>query len=156
MSAFVIYAVVLTLIYVLYYTVMLTREMYAAKGQASDTTETFEVGDMDGQISSVSVNETKDGFYLGEEMPVDEDNTAESEELTEVADDNVTIIEPESMTNPSEPTMAEQHAEAVEDGMEDIQPEFSDGFEPDEFDTILLNPANTVPVIITTEVRDEL
>lgn len=150
MSAFIIYAIVLTLAYIIYYSAMITKDSYARKGQISDTTETFDVGDMNDRIESVTVNESKHGFYLGDEN--DEDN-ANEEELPDVtADGHGTTCESE----PSVPSQAEQHAESAEAMMEEIEPEYSDSFEPDEFDMVLLNPANTVPVIITTDTRDEL
>lgn len=148
MSAFIIYAIVLTLAYIIYYSAMITKDAYARKDQTSDISETFDVGDMNGRIESVTVNESKHGFYLGDEI-------ADEEELTDVtADDQETIDESDSESDA--PSQAEQHAESAEAMMEEIDPEFSDYFEPDEFDLVLLNPANTVPVIITTDTRDEL
>jgi len=153
MSAFIIYAIILTLAYIIYYSAMITRDSYATKGQTSDTTETFEVSDMNGQIESVEVNESDHGFYIGDEISEDED-TVGKEDITNVEDEDRFI--PETETEQSAPSPAEQHAETVEARMEDIQPEFTDEFEPDEFDMILLNPSNTVPVIITTDTRDKL
>lgn len=148
MSAFIIYAIVLTLAYIIYYSAMITKDAYARKDQISDTSETFDVGDMNGHIESVTVNESKHGFYLGDEI-------ADEEELTDVtADDQEATGESDSESDA--PSQAEQHAESAEAMMEEIDPEFSDSFEPDEFDLVLLNPANTVPVIITTDTRDEL
>lgn len=154
MSAFIIYAIVLTLAYIIYYSAMITKDAYARKDQPSDTSETFDVGDMNDNIESVTVNESKHGFYLGDENAEEEDNTGE-EVLTDMPADDQEAID-ESETRPDTPTQAEQHAESAEAMMEEIDPEFSDSFEPDEFDLVLLNPANTVPVIITTDIRDEL
>lgn len=153
MSAFLIYAIVLTLVYIIYYSAMITKETYGAKGQTNDTTETFEFGDMSEQIESVDVNESEHGFYIGDEAPETEDNVC-NEEIINVEDDH--SIQPETETIQEGPSEAELHAQATEAKMEDIQPEYSDEFEPDEFDMILLNPLNTVPVIITTDTRDEL
>lgn len=148
MSAFIIYAIVLTLAYIIYYSAMITKDAYARKDQTSDTSETFDVGDMNGRIESVTVNESKHGFYLGDEI-------ANEEELTDVTADEQEATG-ESDSESDAPSQAEQHAESAEAMMEEIDPEFSDSFEPDEFDLVLLNPANTVPVIITTDTRDEL
>lgn len=153
MSAFLIYAIVLTLVYIIYYSAMITKDTYAAKGQTSDTSETFEFSDMNSQIESVDVNESEHGFYIGDEAPDYEDNVSQ-EEINNVEDEHGIL--PETETSQVGPSQAELHAKAAEAGMEDIQPEYSDEFEPDEFDTILLNPLNTVPVIITTDTRDEL
>ena len=154
MSAFIIYAIVLTLAYIIYYSAMITKETYAAKGQVSDSSETFDVGDMNDHIESVSVHESKHGFYLGDSEAEEEDKITEEVITDVVGDDNEG--DKESETKDSTPSLAEQHAESAEAQMEDILPEFSDEFEPDEFDAVLLNPANTVPVIITTDTRDEL
>ena len=153
MSAFLIYAIVLTLVYIIYYSAMIKKETYASKGQINDTAETFEFGGTSQPIESVDVNESEHGFYIGDDEPECEDSVRK-EEIYDVEDEQVIL--PETETGQVGPSQAEQHAQAAEDQMEDIQPEYSDGFEPDEFDTILLNPLNTVPVIITTETRDEL
>lgn len=154
MSAFVIYAIVLTLAYIIYYSAMITKDTYARKDQVSDTSETFDVTDMNDQIESVTVHESKHGFFLGDPDTSSEDNVNE-EEITDVAEDEQADIQmPE--TKDDAPSPAEQHAITAEARMEDIQPEYSDTFEPDEFDLVLLNPDNTVPVIITTDTRDEL
>lgn len=153
MSAFLIYAIVLTLVYIIYYSAMITKETYASKGQTNDTAETFEFGGTSQPIESVDVNESEHGFYIGDDEPECEDSVRK-EEIDDVEDEQGIL--PETETGQAGPSQAEQHAQAAEDQMEDIQPEYSDGFEPDEFDTILLNPLNTVPVIITTETRDEL
>lgn len=76
MSAFVIYAIVLTLAYIIYYSAIITKETYAQKNQPSSFSETFEVGDMNQQIESVTVNESKDGFYLGDHATMEEDNVS--------------------------------------------------------------------------------
>ena len=153
MSAFLIYAIVLTLVYIIYYSAMITKEAYGAKSLTNDTSETFEFGDMNEQIESVDVNESEHGFYIGDEAPESEDNVSK-EEIISVEDDHG--IRPETEIGQEGPSEAELHAQAAEAKMEDIQSEYSDEFEPDEFDMILLNPLNTVPVIITTDTRDEL
>lgn len=147
MSAFTIYAIVLTLAYVIYYSAMVTSEAYARKDQTSDTSETFELEGVDDPIESVTVNESKDGFYIGN-TPADEEDTINEEASTDV---------PDAEEADSDATdVAGQHAVSAESMMEEITPEYSDEFEPDEFDAVLLNPANTVPVIITTDTRDKL
>ena len=154
MSAFVIYAIILTLVYIVYYSAMVTREMYARKDQVSDTTETFDVGGMNDQIEPVAVNESRNGFYLGDTVAEEEDQVNE-ENITDVTDEGHVSV-PGAGQASEEPSEAEQHAESAEAMMEDIEPEFPAQYEPDEFDLILLNPSNTVPVIITTDTRDEL
>lgn len=152
MSAFTIYAIVLTLAYVIYYSAMITKEAYARKDQGSDTTETFDIGGMNDQIESVTVNESKDGFYLGDPDTDDGDNVNE-ESITEMSDEDQVSVEGK---DPELPSQAEQRAATVGEMMEEITAEYSDEFEPDEFDAVLLNPANTVPVIITMDTRDKL
>lgn len=147
MSAFTIYAIVLTLAYVIYYSAMITREAYASKDQSSDTSETFEFDGMDDPIESVTVNESKDGFYIGESTADDEEDINE-EVSTDVPDGEETVSDAIEM--------AELHAASTEEMMEEVSAEYPDEFEPDEFDAVLLNPANTVPVIITTDTRDKL
>lgn len=149
MSAFIIYAIVLTLAYIIYYSAIITKDSYGRKKEAPDSSETFDVGDMDGQIESVTVNESEHGFYLGDTSS-DEDHA--EDEMTDVSESVLAETEPAEDT----PSEAERHAEHAEAMMEEITPEYSREFEPDEFDLVLLNPSNTVPVIITTDTRDEL
>ena len=152
MSAFIIYAIILTLAYIIYYSAMITKDAYARKDQTSDTSETFDVGDMNDRIESVTVNESKHGFYLGDEIADEEDN-ANEEVLTDVTADDQEATDESELDFPSQ---AEQHAESADAMMVEFDPEFCVSFEPDEFDLVLLNPANTIPVIITTDTRDEL
>ena len=144
--------IVLTLLYFIYYSAIITKEVYSWKGKPQDSSETFDFTDMAGQIESVSVNESKYGFYLGDTETEERDYEEETSDVT----DKMPTLPEESATRPDLPSEAQQHAETAEAQMEDIEPEYTDEFEPDEFDAILLNPANTVPVIITTDTRDKL
>ena len=47
MSAFVIFAIVLTVVYVIYYGVVISRDLYGKKDQQTTNQETFEVSHME-------------------------------------------------------------------------------------------------------------
>ena len=46
MSPFVIFVIVLTVIYIIYYAVMITRDLYGKKEEHKSQEEVFDVGDM--------------------------------------------------------------------------------------------------------------
>ena len=47
MSPFLIFAIVLTVAYIIYYAVMITRDLYGKKDEENKHEEVFDVGDMD-------------------------------------------------------------------------------------------------------------
>lgn len=67
MSAFGIFALILTTAYIIYFLVMIARDIATGRKTADDnsTTETFDTSFMDEQ--SVEVSETENGFAIGEE-----------------------------------------------------------------------------------------
>lgn len=147
MSAFLIYAIILTLAYIIYYSAMITRELYSKKGQQTDTTETFAVADAEEPITSVEVNESKDSFYIGETVP---------ETMEENPEELQTPLQQDAASIREEPSEAEQHAVATEKKMDDIQADYEDAMFAEEFACSLLNSNNSVPVVICNDVRDEL
>lgn len=72
MGAFGIFAVALTVIYLIYYAVMIFLDLNAKpKDEAASTAESFDIGDM-GFEQSKAVEETEDGFRVGVENPQNE------------------------------------------------------------------------------------
>lgn len=57
MSPFVIFVIVLTIIYIIYYAVMITRDLYGKKEDHKTQEEVFDVSDMVEEEAAVSVHE---------------------------------------------------------------------------------------------------
>ena len=64
MSPFMIFALVLTIAYVLYYAVVVAKDLQDKKGIVNSTEEVFDLDDME-EEESVEVSETADSFQVG-------------------------------------------------------------------------------------------
>lgn len=65
MSPFAIFAIVLTIAYIIYYGVNISRDLYGKKGQESETEEIFDVSKMSEIEEPIPVTEEGDGFVIG-------------------------------------------------------------------------------------------
>ena len=65
MSPFAIFAIVLTIAYIIYYGVNISRDLYGKKGQENETEETFDVSNMSEIEAPIPVTEDGDGFVMG-------------------------------------------------------------------------------------------
>ena len=68
MSPFAIFAVVLTIAYIIYYGVSISRDLYGKKGQKSESEEIFDVGNMAEVEVPIPVTEEGDGFVIGTQI----------------------------------------------------------------------------------------
>ena len=64
MSPFVIFAISLTIAYVIYYAVMITRELYGKKEKNKSNEEVFDVSSITEEEAAVAVNESDGGFSI--------------------------------------------------------------------------------------------
>ena len=64
MSPFVIFAISLTIAYVIYYAVMITRDLYGKKEENKSNEEVFDVSSITEEESAVAVNESDGGFSI--------------------------------------------------------------------------------------------
>lgn len=67
MSSYFIFALVLTGLYIVYYAVNITRDLYGKKGTEKTDEEVFDLGPMDATEESVEVSENETGFSIGNE-----------------------------------------------------------------------------------------
>ena len=67
MSSYFIFALVLTVLYIVYYAVNITRDLYGKKGTEKTDEEVFDLGPMDATEESVEVSENETGFKIGNE-----------------------------------------------------------------------------------------
>lgn len=67
MTPYAIFAIVLTIAYIIYYGYHISKDLYGKKGQAETTEEIFDVQAVTGdEVVATAVRETGDGFSVGE------------------------------------------------------------------------------------------
>lgn len=91
MSPFAIFAIVLTIAYIIYYGVNISRDLYGKKGQENETEEIFDVGNMSEIEEPIPVREDGDGFVIGTQSELDffsESNQPEGQGKEEKGDDD--------------------------------------------------------------------
>lgn len=66
MSSYLIFVLVLTAIYIIYYAVIITKDLYGKKDEAKTNEEVFDVSGMADAEESVAVEENDGGFSIGE------------------------------------------------------------------------------------------
>lgn len=66
MTPYVIFAVVLTIAYIIYYGYNISKDIYGKKNQEDSTEETFDLGITEDQPVPTEVRETGEGFALGD------------------------------------------------------------------------------------------
>ena len=64
MSPFVIFAISLTIAYVIYYAVMITRDLYGKKEENKSNEEVFDVSSITEEDAAIAVNESDGGFSI--------------------------------------------------------------------------------------------
>lgn len=67
MSSYFIFALVLTVLYVVYYAVVIARDFYGKKGTEKPGEEVFDFAPEDIMEESVNVSENENGFIVGKE-----------------------------------------------------------------------------------------
>ena len=65
MSSYLIFVLVLTAIYIIYYAVIITKDLYGKKDEAKTNEEVFDVSGMADAEESVAVEENDGGFSIG-------------------------------------------------------------------------------------------
>ena len=99
MSPFMIFALVLTIAYVLYYAVVVAKDLQDKKGIVNSTEEVFDLDDME-EEESVEVSETADSFQVG--------NTGEKQPEPSGSDANDFSEQPEETPRNAAEEKAEQ------------------------------------------------
>lgn len=153
MSPFVIFVIVLTTIYIIYYAVMITRDLYGKKEEHKSQEEVFDVSDMVEEDTAVSVNESDNGFSVAdkkyETLNLQDDDDATSSSNTKSGD--------AKSEKPTSKNVAESLANKVEQKCDETQPFMSDGMYADDFyQTLLEGNRNNRPQIKSEHIRNEL
>ena len=68
MSPFMIFAISLTIAYVIYYAVMITRDLYGKKEENKSNEEVFDVSSITEEDAAVAVNESDGGFSIANKL----------------------------------------------------------------------------------------
>lgn len=68
MSPFLIFAISLTIAYVIYYAVMITRDLYGKKEEAKSNEEVFDISNITEEEAAVAVNESNGGFSVADKQ----------------------------------------------------------------------------------------
>lgn len=65
MSPFGIFSVVLIALYIVYYTVLIARDLHSLKGKGTGSDDEYEVTSMQEEVDTVGVEESAEGFTIG-------------------------------------------------------------------------------------------
>lgn len=116
MNSYFIFALVLTVAYVIYYAAVITHDLYGKKGTDKKDEEVFDIGAPEDEEESVAVTESETGFSIGSES-YDTESTATVPE----------VPQEESANNPTatQEKLERLKAEA-EERMEETVPYLSD------------------------------
>ena len=134
MSAFAIFVLVLTVIYVIYYSAIIMQDLYAKKDVPKTEEEDFDVSQMQNQEEPISITEDANEFHLNG------DTTEEQEEPS-----SVTWIENDDDANKyqekikKEHTSVEEECQRLQDSMEDVDVDSTGETEADVMVNMLLN-----------------
>ena len=175
MSPFVIFAISLTIAYVIYYAVMITRDLYGKKEEAKSNEEVFDISNMAEEDAAVAVNESDGGFSVADKLydtsfqggasyDEDYDIGAENSGTGGYAPDTDSIgredgNDEEKDSQNKKKGGAESLQERVSGQMESTSPIWIDGLWQDDFTESLLKQGETKPGrpnIKTIPVKDEI
>lgn len=86
MSPFLLFAIVLTIAYFIYYGVLISKELYGKKSQKDSTEEIFDLGNISDE-EVIQVHETENGFDMGESASYANGATSESQPMPAIGQD---------------------------------------------------------------------
>ena len=75
MTPYVIFVIVLTIAYIIYYGYHISKDLYGKKNEKETSVEEFDVSGMQDEVVATPVRESGDGFSLGEETAPDNDHS---------------------------------------------------------------------------------
>lgn len=151
MSAFVIFAIVLTIIYMIYYAGMITKDLYGKKNQQITNQETFNFVADEHEEVATEVSEVGDGFSFSTDKKDDMEEETEISAVSSTEDIRQAEAEPEV----KQLTQADSTILKIYDSTEQIQPEHSVELESKEFRMALLN-REKIPGNLLKVKKDEL
>lgn len=149
MKGFVIFAIVVTVLYIIYYTVLIVQDLYGKPKDEAVKGETFDVSDMTDEEDSVTVSENEGGFSVGEsqyqtdyeERQMDSGNGQEAEaayQAPSAAANAVSGNTPSLSSSVPAVSVAEKLHAKVDDKLEEAECSFSDPVYAEELNKLLL------------------
>ena len=117
MKSFVIFAIVVTIIYVIYYTVIIVQDLYGKPKDVKSQGESFDVSDMTDEEESIAVSESDGGFSVGDNQY---ETAYEEKQLAEPTEKAAATAEE------SKPHVLEKIQSAIEKKMEEVNTTYSD------------------------------
>ena len=123
MSPFGIFTVVLIILYVVYYSILIFRDVYGKQSNSKSFEEEFDLSSLDDDEESIGVQESSEGFHFGTESSeseiippasiVDESST---DKLIEEVQEEMEIIDPHGSATMSKEFFKELLLEADKEG----------------------------------------
>ncbi len=129
MKSFVIFAIVVTVIYVIYYTVIIVQDLYGKPKDDKSQAESFDVSDMAEEEESIAVSESDGGFSVGDNRY----ETAYEEKQIDGAQENGSTAHEDD-----KPGELEKIQSAVEKKMEEVKPVYSDPVYAEDLNNIII------------------
>lgn len=90
MKSYFIFAIALTVVYVLYFVVVLVQDFYGKKGSGKANEEVFDLGPLDDE-ESIVVRERETGFDVGKDTYETENRLSDSSAEPETDTDNAAV-----------------------------------------------------------------
>ena len=126
MKSFVIFAIVVTIIYVIYYTVIIVQDLYGKPKDEKSQGESFDVSDM---TESIAVSESDGGFSVGDNQY---ETAYEEKQLAEPTEEAAATAEE------SKPHVLEKIQSAIEKKMEEVNTTYSDPMYSEELNNTII------------------
>ena len=129
MKSFVIFAIIVTVIYVIYYTVIIVQDLYGKPKDEKSQGESFDVSDMTDEEESIAVSESDGGFSVGDNQY---ETAYEEKQLAEPTEEAAVTAEE------SKPHVLEKIQCAIEKKMEEVNTTYSDPMYSEELNNTII------------------
>lgn len=136
MSPYVIFVIVLTIAYIIYYGYNISKDLYGKKGQPEATVEEFDVSAMENEEQPTPVRETGEGFSLGGivEEPVHQP------------------VQPQSPEEPA-PKKESNRYSVLTEQMDEAEVTCTGATEPDELAVMMTNHDQTLNLFRKNDIK---
>lgn len=93
MSSFLIFAIVLTVVYIIYYAIVIVQDLYGKPKEETRNAESFDVSDMTAEDESIAVSENDGVFSVGDNQYETSYEERLEEPATEKKDDGISALD---------------------------------------------------------------
>ena len=93
MSSFLIFAIVLTVVYIIYYAIVIVQDLYGKPKEETRNAESFDVSDMAAEDESIAVSESDCGFSVGDNQYETSYEERLEESAAEKKDDAISALD---------------------------------------------------------------